>query len=324
MALIDDVIIRVKAGDGGKGGQSFSSGVAPDGGNGGEGGDVFVVGSTNVADLSQFRFTKDIRALDGTNGQNKKLHGKKGESVTILVPLGTTVTDTKSGEFVEILEKDKPFVVAYGGRGKIGNYAEIAERRKRNVVTDEMQKGDSRELHLVLNLIADIGFIGLPNAGKSSLLKALTNATPKIGNYPFTTLEPNLGILELDTDTKTAIAIADIPGLIKGASTGKGLGITFLKHIQKTKILFHCIDATSENLLDVYKTVRDEFGAYDPNLLLKDEIILLTKIDLLENGQLDQKISELSATGKKVIPLSIYDKQNMEDLKTLISTTTNS
>ncbi len=320
MALIDDVTIRIKAGNGGQGGQSFSSGVAPDGGNGGDGGDIYLEGSTNVADLSEFRFKKDIHAADGTNGLNKKLHGKKGTSITILLPLGTKVTDTKNQKSLEITEKGKAIRVAEGGWGKIGNYDELRAIRSRRTVSDVEQKGIERELHLVLSLIADIGLIGLPNAGKSSLLAELTRATPKIGNYPFTTLEPNLGIIKTEGEDKTtALAIADIPGLVEGASTGKGLGIQFLKHIQKTKILFHCIDATQADLLQVYTTVRQEFKAYDVNLLNKQEIILLTKIDLLEKGQLEEKIQELKKTGKEIIPLSIYDKKCIEYLKKLIS-----
>lgn len=320
MALVDDVIIRLKAGNGGYGSQSFASGVAPDGGNGGPGGDIYIEGSTNVSDLSQFRFRKDIKAENGVNGQGRKLHGKKGESVTILVPLGTTATDTRTKEKVEILEKEKPVMAAAGGWGKVGNHDELMETRRDNIVTDAQQKGIERELHLVLNLIADIGLIGLPNAGKSSLLAELTRATPKIGNYPFTTLEPNLGIIKTENGDKvTALAIADIPGLVEGASTGKGLGIQFLKHIQKTKMLFHCIDATSDNLFDVYTTVRSEFKAYDEKLLDKKEIILLTKVDLLEKGQLEEKLNELKKTGKEIIPLSIYDAESITSLKSLIA-----
>lgn len=320
MALVDDVIIRIKAGDGGYGGQTFASGIAPDGGNGGQGGDIYIEGNNNINDLSEFRFKKEIKAGNGTNGAGSKLHGRKGDSVTIIVPLGTTATDTRTREKVEILEKGKPILAAAGGWGKVGNHDELMETRRNNMVTDEQQKGIERELHLVLNIIADIGLIGLPNAGKSSLLAELTRATPKIGNYPFTTLEPNLGIIKTDDGKKeTALAIADIPGLVEGASMGKGLGIQFLKHIQKTKILFHCIDATAEDLFTIYTTVREEFKAYDEKLLDKKEIILLTKVDLLEKEQLEEKIKELEKTGKEIIPLSIYDAESIASLKSLIS-----
>lgn len=320
MALVDDVIIRVKAGSGGEGGKSFSSGVAADGGNGGKGGDIFIVGNKNIADLSQFTFRKDFNAGDGTNGQGKYLHGKKGTDITLQVPLGTTVTDTKTNQKTEILEENMPILAAEGGYGKIGNKDELTATRRHEMVSDEMQKGISRELHFVLHLIADIGLIGLPNAGKSSLLASLTRANPKIGDYPFTTLQPNLGIIKSPSGGKeVALALADIPGLIEGASEGKGLGIKFLKHIQKTKVLLHCIDATTDNLLHTYNTVRQEFRAYDEKLLEKPEIILLTKIDLLEEDQLAGKIKELEETKKQIIPLSIYDADSLDKLKKYIA-----
>jgi len=165
---------------------------------------------------------------------------------------------------------------------------------------------------LVLNLIADIGLVGLPNAGKSSLLKALTNAVPKIGNYPFTTLEPNLGALG------TTI-LADIPGLIEGASDGRGLGIQFLKHIKKTKVLLHCIDVMESDVLSTYQTVRDEFGAFDTELLEKDEIILLTKIDLVDAKTVVSQLKRLGKTKKKILPISIYDNNSLDSVKDLIT-----
>lgn len=229
MALIDDVHIIVKAGDGGNGGtakkQMFGSKkTAPDGGNGGRGGNIYFKGDTNISDLSQFQFKKRITAQNGVNGLNKDLDGAKGEDTTVLVPFGTTIRDEDSGEWVEILS-DLPFAVAHGGEGGMGNHDYKPELQKFESRKFEGEKGEERRLHLVLNLIADVGLVGLPNAGKSSLLKALTNAVPKIGEYPFTTLEPNLGAFG-------KIIIADIPGLIEGASEGKGLGLTFLKHIK--------------------------------------------------------------------------------------------
>lgn len=331
MALVDDIIIRVKAGDGGFGGKSFSQnpgtrGTHPDGGDGGRGGDIYVEGSTNLNDLSQFRFKKVITADNGVNGLNKNLNGKKGDDITILVPLGTKVTDTKTNQTIEILEKGKKVIVAAGGLGKIGNHNEKVESRRNGLVSDIQQTGEERELHLILNLIADIGLIGLPNAGKSSLLTQLTRATPKIGNYPFTTLEPNLGIMSAKTQhgKDVTVALADIPGLVEGASAGKGLGIQFLKHIQKTKMLLHCIDATTENVVKAYNTIRGEFEKYDKSLLEKDEIILLTKVDLLEEGQMKTKINELKTTGRKIIPLSIYDPESIETLKVRIRKIANS
>ena len=316
MALIDDVHITVKAGDGGNGGtakkQMFGSKkTAPDGGNGGWGGNVYFKGDTNVSDLSQFQFMKKIRAENGVNGLNKDLDGAKGEDVTVLVPFGTTVRDEDTGEWVEILT-DLPFAVAHGGEGGMGNHDYKPELKKFESRKFEGEKGEERKLHLVLNLIADIGLVGLPNAGKSSLLKALTNAVPKIGNYPFTTLEPNLGALG-------NIILADIPGLIEGASKGKGLGIQFLKHIKKTKVLLHCIDVAQEDVAEIYNTVRDEFGEFDKSLLEKEEVILLTKIDLVDKRVVDSKIKELKKLNKKVFAITIYDENSLENLKNIIT-----
>ncbi len=315
MALIDDVHIIVKAGDGGNGGtakkQMFGSKkTAPDGGNGGRGGNIYFKGDTNISDLSQFQFKKRITAQNGVNGLNKDLDGAKGEDTTVLVPFGTTIRDEDSGEWVEILS-DLPFAVAHGGEGGMGNHDYKPELQKFESRKFEGEKGEERRLHLVLNLIADVGLVGLPNAGKSSLLKALTNAVPKIGEYPFTTLEPNLGAFG-------KIIIADIPGLIEGASEGKGLGLTFLKHIKKTKILLHCIDANEEMVEKIYHTVRDEFGEFDRTLLDKPEIILLTKVDLLDKKNLDKKIKLLKKLKKPVYPISIYDENSLNALKDAI------
>lgn len=316
MALIDDVHITVKAGDGGNGGtakkQLFGSKkTAPDGGNGGNGGSVYFKGTSNLSDLSDFQFRKNIKGNNGVNGLNKDLDGANGEDIEVLVPFGTTVTDETTGEWVEILT-DQPFAVAHGGQGGMGNHDYNPELNKFKGRKFEGELGDDRKLHLVLNLIADIGLVGLPNAGKSSLLKTLTNATPKIGAYPFTTLEPNLGVYD-------GIVLADIPGLIEGASDGRGLGIQFLKHIQKTKILLHCIDSSSDDVMDIYKTVRQEFEAYDKSLTEKEEIILLTKKDLVDKHILAEKIKELESLKKKIITVSIYDEKSLEDLKKVVA-----
>lgn len=315
MALIDDVHITVKAGDGGNGGtakkQMFGSKkTAPDGGNGGNGGNIYFKGDTNISDLSEFQFKKEIKSENGVNGLNKDLDGANGKDTTVLVPFGTTIKDEETGEWVEILSQE-PFCVAYGGRGGMGNHDYQPQLNKFKEREFEGGKGDLRKLHLVLNLIADIGLVGLPNAGKSSLLKALTNAVPKIGNYPFTTLEPNLGALG-------RIILADIPGLIEGASDGKGLGIQFLKHIKKTKVLLHCIDAAEKDPLSIYHIVRDEFGAFDASLLEKEEIILVTKVDLVSENEVKEKIELLAGLKKEILPISVYEERGLVALKNRI------
>lgn len=315
MALIDDVHITVKAGDGGNGGtakkQMFGSKkTSPDGGNGGNGGNVYFKGDANISDLSEFQFKKFIKSNDGVNGLNKDLDGANGEEIIVLVPFGTTVRDEETGDWTEILT-DEPFCVAYGGHGGMGNHDYKPELKRFTARVFEGEQGEERKLHLVLNLIADIGLVGLPNAGKSSILKALTKAVPKIGNYPFTTLEPNLGALG-------KIILADIPGLIEGASEGKGLGHQFLKHIKKTKVLLHCIDSSSENVMEIYETVRNEFGEFDKTLLEKQEIILLTKTDLVAKDVISNQIKKLEKSGKEILAVSIYDEKSLDELKTKI------
>lgn len=311
MALVDDVKITVKAGDGGNGASATkqiygSKKTAPDGGNGGNGGNIYFLGSSNISDLSEFQYKKNLKAENGVNGQHKDLDGANGEDLYVKVPFGTTIQDEETNEWVEILTED-PFCVAYGGRGGMGNHDYKPTPGKFSPRIADGGKGEERKLHLILNLIADAGLVGLPNAGKSSLLKKLTKATPKIGNYPFTTIEPNLGALG-------KIIIADIPGLIEGASEGKGLGLTFLKHIKKTKILLHCIASDEEDVVKVYQTVRNEFAGFDTTLLAKKEIIVLTKSDLVTPDVLLEKCIQLEKTGRKIIPVSIYNEETLKEL----------
>lgn len=323
MALIDDIVIKVKAGRGGNGGRSRkvfygSTNVHPDGGNGGHGGNVYFRGSANINDLSEFRFKKEIKAGDGEKGMNKNLDGKYGKDVIVLVPLGTTIIDTNTQETVEILEEGFRIKLARGGIGGIGNHDQRIDPITFKSSRREGGEGEEKELHLILNLIADIGLIGLPNAGKSSLLTALTKARPKIGNYPFTTLEPNLGTVLTENNKNSEIILADIPGLVEGASLGKGLGIQFLKHIQKTKVLMHCIDVTNEDILSAYNSVRKEFEEYDQKLLEKKEIILLTKVDLTDKKTLNEAKRVLKKTKKSIMGISIYDKRDIESLREFI------
>lgn len=316
MSLVDDVKITVKAGNGGNGAsakkQVFGSKkTVPDGGNGGNGGSVYFKGSSNVADLSEFQYKKTIKAENGVSGQHKDLDGANGNDIYVLVPFGTTVQDEETGEWTEILTEE-PFCVAYGGHGGMGNHDYQPDLKKMTPRKAEGEKGEERKLHLVLNLIADVGLVGLPNAGKSSLLKKITKATPKVGNYPFTTLEPNLGALD-------NIIIADIPGLIAGASTGKGLGLTFLKHIKKTKVLFHCISSDEKDVLNSYETVRKEFEEFDKSLLEKKEIIVLTKKDLVNEKVLKKSKELFEKKGLNVIEVSIYDEISIANLKEKIA-----
>lgn len=311
--MVDNVTLIVKAGNGGNGAATFLRNAqtakgGPDGGNGGNGGNIYFQGSNNVDDLSEFHFKKKISAEDGVSGKSKKLFGKNASPATAYVPLGTQITDITSQNVYEITDITTPILLARGGKGGRGNTEFKTATNQAPKYAEKGSLGEEKQLFLSLKLIADIGLIGLPNAGKSSLLAALTNATPKIGDYPFTTLEPNIGMMG-------KYAIADIPGLIEGASKGKGLGIGFLKHIEKTKILLHCIDSSDENIEKAYETVRKEFEEYSPFLIEKEEIILLTKTDILDKKVLEKNIDVFIKRGKKVLTCSIYDDESIEALK---------
>ncbi|MEK7571792.1 MAG: GTPase ObgE [Patescibacteria group bacterium] len=311
--LVDSVEVYIKAGDGGNGSASLlrnglTAKGGPDGGNGGNGGHIYFQGSHNLTDLKEFRFKKKIIAEDGTPGKHKKLFGKNAPHTTIFVPLGTQITDKNSGSSFEIRNTTVPVLVARGGIGGRGNVEFKSATNQTPRYAENGGIGEEKTLSLELKLIAEIGFIGLPNAGKSSLLTVLTNATPKIGNYPFTTLEPNIGMLGTHP-------IADIPGLIEGAATGKGLGATFLKHIEKTSFLVHCIESSAENALERYEMVQNEFKAYNEKLLEKPEIILLTKIDLVDEKTLEKNKEMFEKTGKRVLTCSVYYDKTIEALK---------
>jgi GTP-binding protein len=309
--LVDKVTLTIKAGNGGNGAATFlrngmTAKGGPDGGNGGNGGSIIIQGSTNIRDLSEFRFKKKITADDGINGKNKRLYGKNASDTTILVPLGTQITDVKTNSVFEIRDT-KPRRFAKGGTGGRGNLEFKSATNQTPRYAEHGTPGEEKELFLELKLIADIGLIGLPNAGKSSLLAVLTHAHPKIGDYPFTTLEPNLGVLGDKT-------LADIPGLIEGASEGKGLGINFLKHIEKTKLLLHCIDASDPDPEKTYTVVREEFTHFNKELLEKPEIILLTKTDLVEKKDLEKKIKLFAKKKMNVLTCSVYDDVSIKTL----------
>lgn len=309
--LVDEITITVKAGNGGDGASTFlrnglTAKGGPDGGNGGRGGDVYFQGTDDLGALAQFRFKKQIYAHDGLPGKNKKLFGKDGEDLTIKVPVGTRVKDVTYPAEWEITDTKTPILVLHGGRGGRGNAEFKSATIQAPTYAERGRKTIPHEFHLELRFIAHVGLIGLPNAGKSSLLDSLTNATPKIGDYPFTTLEPNLGIMD-------GLILADIPGLIEGASSGKGLGIKFLKHIEKTHLLVHCIDITSPHPQTDYQTVRYELEQYDKSLLDKEEVILLTKSDLVDEKTIKDRTSQFQ--NKKVFTVSVIDDRSLGNLR---------
>ncbi len=314
--LVDNIKLTVIAGKGGDGSAHFRRDAitrngGPDGGNGGNGGSIYFQASHNVRDLREFRYKKKIEAARGIDGKGQKMFGKNAPHLTITVPRGTRITDMDSGTVIELTDLLTPVLIAQGGRGGRGNTEFKSATNQSPHYAEKGGEGQRRELFLELRLIADIGLVGLPNAGKSSLLAALTNARPTVGSYPFTTLDPTIGMLE-------TLAIADLPGLIEGASTGKGLGIGFLRHIEKTKIILHCIDLTDPTPMKSYETIRNEFGAFSPALLTKPEIILLTKTDLVSPRVIRKARVLFAKKGKKVLTCSIYDPKSMKRLKKVL------
>lgn len=268
-------------------------------------------GIDDILGLQTFRFKKTIAAEEGIGGGRQNLFGRNGKDAIVQIPIGTLVTDTKTGEAWEIADATTKILIARGGIGGKGNTEFKSATNQTPWYAEKGTPGEVKEIHLELRIIADVGLIGLPNAGKSSLLQMLTNAHPKIGNYPFTTLEPNIGMM-------SDIALADIPGLIEGASRGKGLGTEFLRHVQKTKLLLHCIDSTQDDVADVYQTVRKELEAYDPVMLEKKEIVLLTKTDLVDTKEVAKKMKQLQKYNKHILSVSMYDTESVDKLVTIL------
>lgn len=315
--LVDNVTLIVRAGDGGNGAATFAH-VAmghrggPDGGNGGNGGDVLFQGSPNVNDLREFRYKKKIIGKSGGHGTKHNGFGKNAEHIVVYVPLGTRVTDVNTGKVINIESVEKPVIIARGGAGGFGNFKFKSATNQAPTNRELGGAGEAKTILLELRLIAAIGLIGLPNAGKSSLLAALTNATPAIGAYPFTTLEPTIGMFG-------KYPIADIPGLIEGASRGVGLGIKFLRHIEKTKILIHCIDITSNDPMRDYETVRNEFREFNPTLLEKPELIFLNKTDSADEEKIRTTVNLFTEAGKQVFAGSVHETSSIAAFKPVIT-----
>jgi len=311
--LVDEVQILVKSGNGGDGiAHLYSDGSrpkgGPDGGKGGDGGNLYFKAVSDISRLNQFRFPKKFMAEDGRPGGQNNRSGHNGKDLVLEVPVGTVI-NYDNGTSKELTEVGEIFMAAKGGKGGWGNHH---FRSATNQTPKEFQRGQKTELKnifLQLKLIADIGLIGLPNAGKTSLLNEITSANAKVANYPFTTLEPNLGV------TKGGKIIADIPGLIEGASAGKGLGVKFLKHIERTKILVHCLSADSSDPLADYQTVRKELETYSTKLAEKEEVLILTKSDLLDASA----IKKLQQKLKIKLPVSIADPGSLKSLNDLIA-----
>jgi GTPase len=287
--FLDDVTITVQAGDGGDGAATFRREAhvprgGPDGGDGGRGGSVYLKVDAGQTTLRDYRFRHHFKAEPGGRGTGSKKHGKAGRDLDLPVPPGTLVRDLETGDLIgDLVSEGQRLMVARGGRGGLGNvhFATAVNRAPKHAQKGE--PGDRRRLRLDLRLIADVGLVGLPNAGKSTLLAALTAATPQIAAYPFTTLEPNLGVLDLfahDDSDERRVVVADLPGLIEGASAGAGLGHAFLRHVERTRVLVHVVDLAAEDPERDYQTIRDELAAHDQALLDKVTLVVANKLDL--------------------------------------------
>ena len=307
--LITEINIILKSGSGGNGRLSFyKNRKGPDGGNGGNGGNIYVTTTSDIYALGNLSKYSEIKAENGQDGMSNTRSGKNAKDIEIKLPIGTVITDKKSKEIFKITNKNDRFLLCKGGVGGLGNWEYRSGKNTTPMYAQSGAKGEQKSFYLNLKLIANYGLIGFPNAGKSSLLKEITNANPKIGNYPFTTLEPNLGELN-------GKIIADIPGLIEGASKGKGLGSKFLKHIEKVSLLFHCISCEQDNPKKSYAIIRSELKAHSPKLLKKPEIILLSKTDLKTEKEIKSIINVLKSLKKQILPVSIHNWESLEKLK---------
>lgn len=338
--MVDEVKIEVKAGDGGDGAihflkERFKPKGGPDGGDGGRGGSVYFEVDSNLNTLQDFRYKKVFEAEDGEKGQGRKKSGKKGEDIVVKVPPGTLVwerVDDREELLYDLVEEGVRVLIARGGQGGRGNWHFRSSTNQAPRVAERGEEGEYKELTLELKLLADVGLLGLPNAGKSTLLSVLSAARPKIAKYPFTTLEPNLGVLEY---AEERLVLADIPGLIEGASEGKGLGDQFLRHVERTEVLVHVlavnsaregreveenwhdmeIDELVEILLADYKTIREELEDFKGELLEREEIVVVNKIDLLDKKVVSKMEKKLSEKGLEVMLVSAATGEGIEELE---------
>ena len=317
--FVDYAEIEIAAGDGGRGAVSFRHEKyipkgGPDGGDGGKGGDVYVRASSNLSTLLDFRYKKKFKAEHGNQGGKKNKFGEGGDDLYIDFPVGTEITDLDSGErLVDLTFHDQIFLIAKGGKGGRGNDHFKSSTNQTPRYAEDGQPGEQRRISLELRLIADVGLVGFPNVGKSTLLSRVSAAQPKIADYPFTTKVPNLGIVPL-SDYRSFV-MADIPGLIEGAHQGRGMGIQFLRHIQRTRILVYLLDITSDNPLKDFEILRGEMGFFDSELVQKPAVIAINKIDLIP----DRPIKVDGFSGQEIYFISAASGENLDELKNVLA-----
>jgi len=322
MKFLDQAKIYLVAGNGGSGSASFRREKfiefgGPDGGDGGDGGSVVFVVDKNLNTLIDFRYQQHFKAEKGQNGKGKKKTGKSGKDLVLKVPIGTQIFEEDNNTLIEdLIRSEQKIVIANGGKGGLGNVRFKSSTNRAPRKKTEGNEGESFWVWLQLKVIADIGIVGMPNSGKSSLLSVLTSAKPKIANYPFTTINPNLGVSSYNNKEVT---LADIPGLIEGAHEGIGLGDKFLRHIERCKNILHLIDITNENLLENYFKVRKELFKYSSKLTKKREIIVLNKIDMASDEEIDKKINIFSKKiKKKIYTISTLKHKGLSAIKRLL------
>ncbi len=312
----DTILIKVRAGKGGPGAVSFRREKyvekgGPDGGDGGTGGSVYLQSDRRYYNLSHLFKDRLYAAEKGQQGMGQNKHGRDGEDLVIMVPPGTQVRDSEQGEVIaDLVEEGEMVMVAEGGMGGKGNTHFKSSTYQAPRFAQPGMHGEEKDLELNLKLIADVGLVGLPNAGKSTLLSAVTNARPKVGDYPFTTLIPNLGVVQRDDGT--SYKMADIPGIVEGAHRGHGLGLSFLQHIERVRIILYCIEITEDDPLYTLSLLRAELETYNPALVSRPYMILLTKVDLADTDYMEHMCELLE--GHPVLPVSSHDSYNMDQL----------
>lgn len=317
--FVDTAKVLLVAGRGGSGAVSFRTEKyidhgGPDGGDGGKGGDILFVGDENTNTLIDFRYHPELKAKPGQNGAKRDRRGKSGDTLRVKIPLGTVVY--RDGVAIaDIIENGQEFVVAHGGEGGFGNAHFKSSTRQAPRVAEVGEPGETFEATLELKLLADVGLVGFPNAGKSTLLSVVSNARPEIADYAFTTLTPNLGVADIDS---TSLLVADIPGLIEGASQGKGLGDAFLRHVDRTSVLVHLIDAYSDDIAGSYTTIRQELKAHSPQLALRREVVAITKVEGLDDEIISDQLSKLQSVVSAETPLFAISASSHKNIKELL------
>lgn len=322
MSFVDKAEVVVQAGDGGNGKLSFRhekfiNKGGPDGGDGGRGGNIVLIGRNNQNTLASFRYKKELLAEAGHPGEANNKHGRNGKDLIVAVPVGTVALNENNDILADITADNQTVIIAQGGQGGFGNAHFVSSRRQAPNFAEKGEPGQKLSITLELKMIADVGLVGLPNAGKSTLLSRISNAHPEIANYPFTTLRPHLGVV--DVNSSTSLLFADIPGLIEGASSGKGLGFDFLRHIERTAIIVHLIDIYEEDIVTSYKKIRQELKAYNRDLINRQELVVLTKAEGLDQETiLEIKKVLMTAIDKKseVIAISAHSGLGLKDLVT--------